>query len=201
MNLTENILNFWFEGSDLTRKMERRKIWFKSTPEFDQAIHDNFTQAYEDAAAGRLDEMKQTREGCLALIIVLDQFSRNMFRNNPKAYTADAKALEFARFAQAQGYDQDIDDFAKTFFYLPFEHSENLADQEMSVKLFTPHGNDETSKAAQGHYDAIARFGRFPHRNEVLGRENTPEEEEYLKDPPMWGKTAAEADAAEKAKG
>ncbi len=198
MSLTEDILNFWFEGLDLTKKMEKRKLWFKSTLEFDQAIHDNFSEAYEDAAAGRLDDMKESREGCLALIIILDQFSRNLFRNNPKAFAADAKAREFARYALEQGYDQNIDDFAKIFFYLPFEHSEELADQELSVKLFTPAGHEETSKAAIDHHDAIARFGRFPHRNAVMGRENTPEEEEYLKNPPMWGKTAAEAAEAEK---
>ncbi len=200
MSLTEDILNFWFEGTDLTRKMEKRKIWFKSTPEFDQAIHDNFTEAYEDAAAGRLDDMKESREGCLALIILLDQFSRNLFRDNPKAFAADAKAREFARYALDQGYDQDIDDFAKAFFYLPFEHSEELADQELSVKLFAPANNEETNKAAIGHHDVIAQFGRFPHRNKVMGRKNTSEEEKYLKNPPTWGQTAAEAAAAEKNK-
>jgi len=201
MSLTDDILNFWFEGTDLTRKLEKRKSWFKSTPEFDQAIHDNYTQAYEDAAAGKLDDMKNSREGCLALIIILDQFSRNLFRKNPKAFAADAKAREFARFALDQGYDQNIDQFVKAFFYLPFEHSENLADQEISVKLFSTSSHEETSKAALDHHEAIAQFGRFPHRNEVMGRENTPEEEEYLKNPPTWGQTAAEAAATEKKKG
>ena len=200
MSLTEDILTFWFEDLDLTREREKRDIWFKSTPEFDQAIADKFRAAYEDAAAGRLDELKESREGCLALILILDQFSRNLFRNNPQAFAADPKAREFARHAMDQGYDQDVDDFVKGFFYLPFEHSEDLADQELSVKLFSPMGNENTTEAAIGHHDAIAQFGRFPHRNAVLGRENTPEEEEYLKDPPMWGKTAAEAEAAKKAK-
>ena len=201
MGLTEDILNFWFEGTDLTRKMEKRKIWFKSTPEFDQAIHDNFTQAYKDAAVGRLDDMKESQGGCLALIIILDQFSRNLFRNDPNAFAADAKAREFARYALDQGYDQGIDQFAKTFFYLPFEHSENLADQELSVKLFAQSNNEDTNKAAIGHHDAIAQFGRFPHRNAVMGRKNTPAEEEYLKNPPGWGKTAAEMAELEKKKG
>ena len=200
MSLTEDILNFWFEGTDLTREMEKRTLWFKSTSEFDQAIHDNFTQAYEDAAAGQLDDMKESQSGCLALIIILDQFSRNLFRNNAKAFAADAKAREFARYALEQGYDQGIDQYARTFFYLPFEHSENLEDQVLSVKLFAPANNEDTSKAAIGHHDAIAQFGRFPHRNAVLGRENTPEEEEYLKNPPGWGKTAAEMEELEKKK-
>jgi uncharacterized protein (DUF924 family) len=197
MSLTEDILNFWFEGTDLTREMEKRTLWFKSTSEFDQAIHDNFTQAYEDAAAGRLDDMKESQSGCLALIIILDQFSRNLFRNDAKAFAADAKAREFARHALEQGYDQGIDQYARTFFYLPFEHSENLEDQVLSVKLFAPANNEDTSKAAIGHHDAIAQFGRFPHRNAVMGRENTPEEEEYLKNPPGWGKTAAEMEELE----
>jgi len=201
VSLTEDILEFWFEDMDLTREREKRDVWFKSTPEFDQAIHDNFLSAYEDAAAGRLDEMKVSREGCLALILILDQFSRNLFRNNPQAFAADAKAREFARYALDNGFDRGLSDFVRVFFYLPFEHSEDLADQELSVKLFSPMNNENTTNAAIGHHDAIARFGRFPHRNAVLGRENTPEEEEYLKDPPMWGKTAAEAEEAEKAKG
>jgi len=201
MSLTEDILNFWFEGLDLTKKIEKRNLWFKSTPEFDQAIHDNFTQAYEDAAAGKLDEMKETREGCLALILLLDQFSRNLFRNDAKAFAADAKARELAHFAREQGYDQGIDRWAQAFFYLPFEHSEILSDQELSLEVFASMDDPDSAKAAVGHHEAIARFGRFPHRNVVLRRENTPEEEEYLKNPPMWGKTAAEAEKAEKAKG
>lgn len=193
MSLTEDVINFWFEDLDLSRKREKRKIWFKSTPEFDQAIHDNFTAAYENAAAGRLDEMKESQLGCLALILVLDQFSRNLFRHNPKSFAADAKARELTRYALRQGYDQDVDNFVKVFFYLPFEHSESLADQELSLKLFAAINNNETSKAATDHHAAIAQFGRFPHRNKILGRANTPAEEEYLKNPPTWGKTAAES--------
>jgi len=194
VSLTEDILTFWFEDLDLARPRDKRDVWFKSTPEFDQAIEDNFRAAYEDAAAGRLDKMKESREGCLALILILDQFSRNLFRNNPQAFAADAKAREFARHALDNGFDQGLSDFVRVFFYLPFEHSEKLADQESAMKLFQPMNNENTTKAAIGHHDAIARFGRFPHRNAVLGRQNTPEEEEYLKDPPMWGKTAAEAE-------
>jgi len=201
LSLSEDILNFWFEDLDLSREREKREVWFKSTPEFDQAIENNFRAAYEDAAAGRLDELKESREGCLALILILDQFSRNLFRNNAKAFAADAKARELARHALDRGFDEGVSNFVKVFFYLPFEHSEILEDQELALKLLVPMGGEDSVNAAVGHHDAIARFGRFPHRNAVLGRQNTPEEEEYLKDPPMWGKTAAEAEEAEKAKG
>jgi len=201
VSLSEDILNFWFEDLDLTREREKRDLWFKSTPEFDQAIRDNFLTAYEDAAAGQLDEMMRSRESCLALILILDQFSRNLFRNNPQAFAVDSKAREIARHALDNGFDQDLSEFVKIFFYLPFEHSEELADQVLSVKLFSSMASERTVEAAIGHHDAIARFGRFPHRNAVLGRENTREEEEYLKDPPLWGKTAAQAEEAELAKG
>jgi|TARA_B100000315_G_scaffold211376_2_gene208121 uncharacterized protein (DUF924 family) len=201
VSLTNDVLSFWFEGIDLTREIEKREVWFKSTPEFDQAIRDNFLAAYEDAAAGNLDEIKDSREGCLALILILDQFSRNLFRHDPKAFAADPKAREFARHAMDKGFDEGLSDYVRVFFYLPFEHSEIFEDQELALQLFLPMDNEKTTEAAIGHHDAIARFGRFPHRNAVLGRENTPEEEEYLKDPPMWGKTAAETEAAELAKG
>ncbi len=128
--------------------------------------------------------MKGTREGCLALILLLDQFSRNLFRNEPKAFAADPKARKFARYAIDQGYDKGINVWATSFFYAPFGHSEVLEDQELSVKLYTALGYERFLAAAISHHDAIANFGRFPHRNAVLGRENTPEEEEYLKDLP-----------------
>ena len=183
MSLSEDILNFWFEDLDLTREREKRDLWFKSTPEFDQAIRDNFLTAYEDAAAGLLDEMMRCRESCLALILILDQFSRNLFRNNPQAFAADSKAREIARHALDNGFDQDLSEFVKIFFYLPFKHSEELADQELSVKLFSSMASERTVEPAIGHHDAIARFGRFPHRNEALGRTSTAAELAFLTEP------------------
>ncbi len=105
-----------------------------------------------------------------------------------------------ARYAIDQGYDKNFSRWPKTFCYLPFEHSEELADQEQALVLYKNLDNEESMKSAIGHHDAIKRFGRFPHRNQMMGRQNTPAEEEYLKDPPPWGKTAAEIDALEKQK-
>ena len=190
MSLADDVLGFWFESLDLTKETEGREIWLRSTPEFDQAIRDQFGETYKAAAAGRLDDMKETREGCLALILLLDQFSRNIFRNDPKAFAADPKARTFTHYAIDQGYDQGINVWATSFFYAPLIHSEVLEDQELSVKLYTMLGYERFLAGAISHHDAIAEFGRFPHRNAVLGRENTLEEAEYLKDPPKWGKTA-----------
>ena len=139
-----------------------------------------------------------TAEDCLALVIALDQFPRNIFRGTPRAFDADAKARDIARHAVAQGYDKGFGQWPKVFFYLPFEHSEILADQEQGLTLLGAIDEEGVQLAIIGHHDAIKRFGRFPHRNAVLGRDNTPEEEEYLKEPPLWGKTAAEVAALEK---
>ena len=127
-----------------------------------------------------------------SLVIALDQFPRNIFRGTPRAFASDAKAREIARTALERGHDEGLGPSFKAFFYLPFEHSERLADQERAVALYEGLGEERPLEAALGHRDAIRRFGRFPHRNEVLGRENTPEEAEYLKAPPSWGLTAAE---------
>ena len=193
MNLTDDVLSFWFETLDLTKETEGREIWLKSTPEFDQVIRDQFSNSYEDVAAGRLDDIRGTREGCLALILLLDQFSRHLFRNQPKAFAADHQARKYSRYAIDQAYDEGINVWATSFFYAPLVHSELLEDQEFSVKLYKTLGYERFTNAAIAHRDAIAAFGRFPHRNAVLGRQSTPEEEEYLRDPPKWAKTAAEA--------
>ena len=192
MNLTDDVLSFWFETLDLTKETEGREIWLKSTPEFDQVIRDQFIDSYEDAAAGRLDDIKGTRAGCLALILLLDQFSRHLFRDQPRAFAADHQAREFSRHAIDQGYDERINVWVTSFFYAPLVHSELLEDQEFSVKLYKTLGHERFTNAAIAHRDATATFGRFPHRNAVLGRKSTREEEEYLKDPPNWAKTAAE---------
>ena len=192
MSITKDVLEFWFETEDLSGPLERREVWFKSVPEFDDAIRDKFMDLYEQASAGVLDHLKDDAANCLALIIILDQFSRNLFRHTARAYAADAKARDLARHALAQGYDRDMSTWHRTFFYLPFEHSEDIEDQNLSVKLFTGLKVKRSLEAAQGHRDVIKKFGRFPYRNESLGRENTPEEVDFLKDPPPWGKTKAE---------
>jgi uncharacterized protein (DUF924 family) len=119
----------------------------------------------------------------LAAVIVLDQFSRNMFRGSPKAFAADPVARDIARGAVERSYDQGFDVHGRAFFYLPFEHSEHLPDQEKSVALFTPLGNESYTQYAIAHRDIIARFGRFPHRNTVLSRASTAEELEFLTQP------------------
>ena len=191
--LSREILTFWFESLDLSVEMEKRQVWFRATPEFDRYLVDHYTEVHERAAAGELDHFRQTPEDCLTLIMALDQFPRNIYRGTPGAFAADAKAREVAVYALEQGYDRGFARWPRTFIYLPFEHSELLADQERALILYRSLGNEDSMRAAVGHHGAIKRFGRFPHRNTVMGRPNTPEEEEYLKDPPLWGRTAAEA--------
>lgn len=191
--IAEEILTFWFETTDMSVEMERREIWFKSTPEFDQHLIDNYTEIHVRAAAGEFDHFVDGPEDCLTLILMLDQFPRNIFRGSPKAFHTDPKAREITKIAVDRGYHLNFSNRPKNFMFLPLEHSEILADQQLGVELYASLNDERSMKAAQGHHDAIARFGRFPHRNKVLGRENTPEEEEYLKVPPTWGMTAAQA--------
>lgn len=198
MSITDNLLTFWFETRDLTEPVEKRDIWFKSEPAFDAAIRDQFLPAYEAAMAGKLDKLKDDTAGCLALALLLDQCPRNLFRHTAQAYAADPRALEVARHALAEGYDADVSPWHRAFFYLPFEHSEDLADQNLSVALFSRLGIASSLEAAEGHRDAIARFGRFPYRNDALGRKSTPDEKKFLKDPPPWGKTRAEIDVMQR---
>ena len=198
--LSRDILEFWFGTTDMSVEIEKRAVWFRSTPEFDRHLIDAYTAVHERAASGALDHLMATAADCLTLILALDQFPRNIFRGTARAFATDPKARDVARVALDRGYDRQFARWPKTFVYLPFEHSEELADQERGLELYAAFGDEEGMKAAVGHHDAIKRFGRFPHRNVVLGRVSTPEEEEYLKDPPLWGKTAAEVEEIEKRK-
>ena len=195
--LARDILSFWFGTLDLGGPIERRPIWFRSTPEFDSYLARTYTGAHERAAAGALDHLMDDPAECLALIIALDQFPRNIFRGTARAYASDARARTVARHALDRGYDRGFHRWPRTFAYLPFEHSEDLADQERGVELYRSLGDENALQSAVGHCEAIRRFGRFPHRNVILGRRNTPEEDAYLQDPPTWGMTAAEFAAAE----
>ena len=195
MNITDHLLKFWFETSDLKEVVEKREIWFKSVHAFDSAIRDQFLKACEAAMAGGLEELKDDTAGCLALTPLLDQCPRNLFRYTAQAYAADARALDVARHALAQGYDANVSPWHRVFFYLPFEHSEDLTDQDLSVELFTRLGIISSLEAAERHREVIARFSRFPHRNLALGRKSTPDEIEFLKNPPLWGKTGTEIDS------
>lgn len=191
--IARDILTFWFGTTDLSAEIERREVWFKSTPEFDEHLINNFTGLHEQAAVGEFDHFVEGPENCLSLILMLDQFPRNIYRGTPKSFHTDPKAREITKLAVDRGYHLTFSNRPKNFTFLPLEHSEVLADQKLSVELYATLNDERSMSAAQGHHDAIVRFGRFPHRNKVLGRENTPEEEEYLKIPPTWGMTAAQA--------
>jgi uncharacterized protein (DUF924 family) len=173
----DEVLDFWFTGDPAVLRMQ----WFRKNPEFDAACS-RFAGALRDAKAGAFDHWTATPRGALALIILLDQFSRNLHRNSPEAFAADAKARGIARVAVARGFDRMIGTIERMFLYLPFEHSEDLADQDESVRLFTSLG-EEMIRHAEGHRQVIRRFGRFPHRNAALGRVSTPDELAYLAQP------------------
>ena len=154
--------------------------WFERDDALDARIRLKFLAAYEAAAAGRLDAWQSTPDGTLALLILLDQFPRNLFRDDARAYTTDPKARAIAERAIARGIDRLFVLPERRFFYLPLMHSEDLADQERCIALCREAGDDEGVKHAEIHADVIRRFGRFPHRNPALGRDTTEEERAFL---------------------
>lgn len=177
-SLANEVLRFWFgEGAE---RGKAHKRWFEKNAAFDAEVRERFLPLYE-ALAGN-EEWLARPEECLARIIVLDQFPRNMFRGSARAFATDAQALAAARHAVAHGFDRDLLPVERQFVYLPFEHSESLADQERACELMRPLG-EELFDWALRHKQIIERFGRFPHRNAILGRESTPEELEFLKQP------------------
>lgn len=161
--------------------------WFVKDDDFDRACRDGFLPTYEAAARGDLNEWELTPEGALAVILLLDQFPRNMFRGNRATYKTDPVALLAADRAIERGYDRQVEPQFRAFFYLPFMHSEHLPDQERSVTLNEALGAPDSIKYAHHHRDIVARFGRFPHRNAILGRDTTPEEVEFLKESDFRG--------------
>lgn len=171
----QDVRDFWFSNA-------ARGRWFDKDPEFDRQIIARFGATYEAAHRGDLDWMGNA-EDALALMIVLDQFPRNMFRGSPRSFESGEIALGHARTALARGYDRQAGE-GQPFFYLPFMHSEALADQELSVALYTEMGDANSLRFAIAHRDIVARFGRFPHRNAVLGRASTAEEIAFLKTNP-----------------
>jgi uncharacterized protein (DUF924 family) len=166
-----DVVTFWREAGP-----ER---WFEKDTVFDEEIKRRFLATHEAAAAGKLHDWENTAEGALALLILLDQFPRNMFRNSARAYATDPLARAIAAGALVKGFDSVFPDL-RSFFYLPFEHSEDLADQERALALYKAAGDTDNLKWAEIHADIIRRFGRFPHRNAVLGRATTPEEQAFL---------------------
>ena len=196
--IAAEILGFWFETTNVFSDINRREVWFKSTPNFDQAVKTNFKTTHEKAAAGEYNSFMKNPEEALALIIALDQFPRNLYRGTAKAFQTDHLACSFSHEALANGYDAGMALEPKKFLYLPLVHSENLSDQIFAVENYKKLNDEKSLTSAVGHHDAIKKFGRFPHRNKILGRKNTKAETEYLKSPPTWGMTKAEAEDLEK---
>ena len=181
------LIDFWFGPPRSPTRFQQRDVWFKVDRAFDAQCRDQFGPPRERAAAGDCADWALEAEPCLALILLLDQLPRNLFRGSAKAFATDPLAREAARAALGRGFDRSLPATWRQFIYLPFEHSEDLADQELSVKLATQLARDpafaQTLDYAQRHHVIIARFGRFPHRNAALGRQSTPEEEAFLKEP------------------
>src|ERR1700758_4198026 len=166
------VLAFWREAGE-----ER---WYKRDDAFDAELRHRYLDLWRKAANGELTPWETSDDGALALVIVLDQFPRNLFRGDAQAYSTDAKAREVARGAIDRGADERIDALLREFLYLPFMHSEEIADQLHCVALFGNTSNAENLEYAKLHADIIHRFGRFPHRNHVLGRATTSEEQAFL---------------------
>jgi len=168
----QNVIAFWrAAGPDK---------WFTKDASFDAECRRLFLPSYRAAAAGELAHWEDSPEGALALLILLDQMPRNMFRGTPQAFATDAQALALAGRAISRGYDQQFDPPERGFFYLPLMHSEHMPDQERCVALYRAAGDDYGLKYAEDHADIIRRFGRFPHRNAILGRQTTPDEQAFL---------------------
>ena len=173
----ERVLAFWF-GTGGAR-------WFDRSEDFDRAVEDALADDHERAARGAYDSWMQAPRGALALVLLLDQVPRNLFRDSPRAFATDARACTVTRHALAQGFDRQLATQAeRMFLYLPLEHSETLADQEACCRLMAAlDDNAEWAEWAEKHRDVIARFGRFPHRNAVLGRATSAAERAYLAEP------------------
>ena len=167
-----DVVAFWREAGP--------KAWFKKDDAFDEEIRRRFLQVHEAAADGRLTDWEAGAEGALALLILLDQFPRNMFRGTARMFAGDPMARAIAAGAIVRGFDAQVPNEMRGFFYLPFEHSEDIADQARSVAFYKAIDDADGLKWAELHADIIRRFGRFPHRNAMLGRATTAEEQAFL---------------------
>lgn len=187
--IVDDILMFWFgplNGQGLS-KAEQHGLWFKSSPSTDQEISALFETTVGRAIQGELDNWANTERGLIALILLLDQFTRNMYRGTPEAFSGDSSALVLARTAIAENRHLEMPLIHRVFLYLPLEHSESMSDQSHCVALFeemtAATGLEQMTgftRYAIAHRDVISQFGRFPHRNSILGREPTPAEEAYI---------------------
>lgn len=175
MNPTD-IIGFWFDEIE-------SKQWFVKDLAFDQLLIERFSAIHTQASQCELFDWRDTAEGCLAEVIILDQFSRNMFRDTAQAFAFDALALALAQSAIASGFDKALSAQQRTFLYMPFMHSESLKVHDVAMTLFRDNGVQTNLDFEIKHRDIIERFGRYPHRNGILGRESTQEEIEFLTQP------------------
>ncbi|RTL53502.1 MAG: DUF924 domain-containing protein [Rhodocyclaceae bacterium] len=188
MTTPQAILDFWFLPVDHPGHGKPRPEWFRKDDAFDDLIRQRFGAAIESALAGGFQDWRAKASGALAYILVLDQFTRNAFRDSAKAFSGDGLALAAAANVVAQEWDKTLPVVQRWFVYMPFEHAESVAEQERSVALFSAlaaevEGYGDVLDYAQRHRDIVRRFGRFPHRNRLLGRASTTEEIEFLKLP------------------
>ncbi len=172
MTATE-IVEFWFSA-------RVQPLWFQSTAEFDAELTARFLPSWQAACEGKLSDWEETAEGALALVICMDQFPLNMFRDKAESFSSEGAARAVAERAIARDFDQSLSAAQKAFLYLPYMHSESLPDQDRGVALFRALGSAENLHYAEHHRDIVQRFGRFPHRNAILGRESTSQEQAYL---------------------
>lgn len=171
MNPSE-VTHFWHDAGP--------RRWFSKDSTFDDMCELSFEHACDQAAEGKLDGWMESADGALALMLLLDQLPRNIHRGTPKAYAADPHARQRAAQAIDLGFDQQVDELMRQFFYTPFMHSEDMADQERAVQLYAAMDDDDSAKWAIHHHRIIEQFGRFPHRNTILGRDSTNEEQTWL---------------------
>ncbi len=171
--MPQKIIDFWFADNI-------RKLWFKSTPEFDRMLCERFEDTLKQAGRGELEHWMENAAGCLALVIILDQFPLNMYRGSAQCFATETQSREVAMVAIENGFDKALPAEQQAFLYMPFMHSEDLADQELALKLFDQPGMESNLRFARHHHAIVETYGRFPHRNAVLGRVSTAVEIEYL---------------------
>lgn len=176
LDAIRNVLDFWFSA-------QVRKKWFEADREFDSELKERFGVLLDKAVGGKLDAWKQTPDGAVALVALLDQISRNVHRGTPMAFAGDARALEVSRDAIDRGAEAELSGDQRYILYMPFMHAEDIEAQEEGIRRFEKLGREQALDYMKRHRDIVARFGRFPHRNDILGRETTAEEAEFLKQP------------------
>jgi uncharacterized protein (DUF924 family) len=186
MTSPQDVIDFWFGAPGSPEFGKPRELWFRKSEETDATIRERFGADVEAALAGRRNDWARTPRETVALVLLLDQFTRNIFRDTPRAFAGDAQALRLVRGMVERGEDRTLAPIERWFIYLPFEHSESLPMQQEALRLFgqlASEGHPDALVWAQKHHDVIARFGRFPHRNQILGRVSTPEELSFLQQP------------------